>query len=165
MLLLAIHFLNVSFVIADEQGNNSQVIILSQYNPPFVSTNEQGELIGTVVLKLQGILDQAGIDYKMQSVSWKRSLADVQQYPEVLSFPVSRIPEREKLYKWIIPLHRITSQLYGLRAKFDAELSDIKNGEYTFICSEKTVSCSALRSFGIPEQSITILAQYNNNQY
>jgi len=150
--------------LAEKMHQAVQATVVLQNNPPFVYTNEHNEFLGSDIAKLKPILEQSGVHYELLSVSWKRALAQLKKKPNVLGFPVSRTPAREKLFKWIIPLHTIKYHLFAVKNKFDSKLSDIDSGKYSFICSDKTVACSVLENFGAPASSIVKISHVNNKQ-
>jgi len=156
--------LSSSLINAKSKGETPDVLLVSEYNPPYIYKNEQGVYIGTAVNTLKPIFERAGVTYKMQTTPWKRALAMLQRQNNVLIYPLARTPSRESKFKWLIPVHTVNFRIYGLKDKHDLNLSDITSGKYSFVCADKTVLCSALHSFGVPDSSVVKIAHVDDKQ-
>jgi len=167
-LFLTIIILNallpVNLTSAESRDDSSDVLLVSEYNPPYIYKNEKGEFVGSAVKKLTPIFQKAGISFKMQTTPWKRALSMVEHQQNVLIYPLARTPERETKFKWLIPIHTIDFKVYGLRNKFDLKKTDITSGKYTFVCADKTILCTVLDSFGVPESSVIKIAHVDDKQ-
>lgn len=132
----------------------NKITILSDFIPPYVYQDEQGNIVGKDVDKLKKIFKLANIDYKLEYRPWNRALSEVKNQSNVLMYPISRTPDREKEFQWIIPLHSLNYRLYGLKGSFDPTNVDLKSGKYTLTCQDTTILCKILEVFGVPERSI-----------
>jgi len=164
VLLLYFQFLIELQTVADELIIKPKVIILTGLTPPKVYINDQGEIIGPTVVKIQAIFKQAGVSYEMKIRSWQRAFADVKQRKDTMIFPLARISDREQQFKWIIPLYTLNLKLFGLKGKFDENESNISSRDFKFICPVKTILCIALKEHGIPESSILTMSHINDQQ-
>jgi ABC-type amino acid transport substrate-binding protein len=48
---------------------------------------------------------RADVDMQIEYVPWRRALFLVSTVPNTAIFPITRTPEREKAYRWLVPLH------------------------------------------------------------
>jgi polar amino acid transport system substrate-binding protein len=74
---------------------------------------ENGKLVGFATDKVQEILARAGIDHEIEVLPWKRAYLLAQSRSGVCVYSVSRIPERDALFKWVGPTHISDWTLYG----------------------------------------------------
>jgi len=153
--VLAVEETKPKVIYTSASGSKStQLTLVTNKNPPYIFTNNNGDIVGTLVDKLATVMNQSDISYQIQEIPWKRALSATKNKSNTLIFPLSRTPEREKDYSWIIPLHHLNYKIYGLKGTFDEKLTDITSGKYTFICPENTIHCSVLSNIGVPESSM-----------
>lgn len=145
-------------------ADKNKVTLVSEYNPPFVYKDDNGKFIGTSVSKLRPIMEKAGIEVEFKTYPWKRALAALNTLDDALIYPLSRIAEREENFSWVIPIHKVDFKLYSLKGKHSSDLINLNNGDYSFVCVDKTVLCSILKSFDIPESQIVKLSTIDDRQ-
>jgi polar amino acid transport system substrate-binding protein len=155
---------SIAINITTNDGKIAQLQLVSDDNPPYAYTNSDGNIVGTLVDKLSAVMKALDISYQFQILPWKRALSNVQYKSNTLIFPLSRTPEREDNYSWIIPLHNLKFKIYGLKGTFNEGLIDITKGNYTFVCAEDTILCSVLRQLGVPESSIVKFGHIDHTQ-
>ncbi len=153
---------NLAFA-AETQNSNNDIIIGSELNPPFVYMNEQGNMVGTLVDKLDSILRPTNLHYKFNYIPWKRGLEEINKKRNLFIFPMTRTTEREHLYKWLVPLHTINYGLYGLNSKLSSLTIDVSSGNFTVSCVAKTVMCNIAKEFGFPDSSIIVMSSASIN--
>ncbi|UUZ51013.1 hypothetical protein LP420_16260 [Massilia sp. B-10] len=71
------------------------------------------------------MLARAAIDYEIEILPWKRAWFLAQSRSDTCIYSVSRIPEREKLFKWIGPINTSDWTLFG-RSGRDYKLTTIE---------------------------------------
>lgn len=76
------------------------------------STSESTQLIVT-------LLERAGYPYKFSLSPWSRIFQLLETRPNILSYPVARIPDREDNLYWVGMMRPIAISLYGLRKNRD----------------------------------------------
>jgi hypothetical protein len=143
---------------------SAQLQLVSDDNPPYVYTNSDGIIVGSLVDELAAVMKIADISYQFQDLPWKRAMSNTQHSSNTLIFPLSRTAERENNFTWIIPLHVLKFKVYGLKGAFDENLKDISSGKYTFVCAEDTILCTVLRDSGVPESSIIKFGHIDHTQ-
>ena len=74
---------------------------------------DNGKLVGFATEKVQEILTRSGIDFEIEVLPWKRAYLLAQTRSDVCIYSVSRIPERDVLFKWVGPTHTSDWTLYG----------------------------------------------------
>ncbi len=149
---------------AAEVDNTPDVILISSNNPPYVYRNDQGKIVGESLEHITEILDKAGVTYRLQMAPWLRVMETARTNSNVLLYPLSRTPEREKNFHWLVPIHKIHLNLYAIKGTVKADLNDLKLSDYTAACVDRSVLCSVLRDFGIKEDNIIKLSKLNNQQ-
>lgn len=68
---------------------------------------------------IMAVLEEAGLDYEFNLSPWTRIYQLLESRPNVLSYPVARIPEREDTVFWIGMMRPIRLSLYGLKENSD----------------------------------------------
>lgn len=63
---------------------------------------------------ITALLDHAGLEYEFNLSPWTRIIQLLESRPNVLAYPVARLPDREELYYWIGMMRPIKLSLYGL---------------------------------------------------
>ena len=164
ILLIATLLLLEPILEAKPLDKPADIILLSANNPPYTYRNEQGQIVGTSVKQVTGILETAAVSYDMQIAPWSRAMEIIKQPKTILLYPLSRIPQREDKFQWITPIHTMRLKLYGLKNKVDTNLTNIENDAFKFTCIEGGVVCSVLKSLDINESNILVLNGLRDNQ-
>lgn len=99
--------------------------ILTEVGAP-ATMPENGKLVGFAAEKVQEVLARSGIDYEIEILPWKRAWFLAQSRSDTCIYSVSRIPEREKLFKWIGPINTSDWTLFG-RSGRDYKLTTIED--------------------------------------
>jgi polar amino acid transport system substrate-binding protein len=81
---------------------------------------ENGRLKGLSVDIVREILRRLNMPDNIQAVPWARGYTLALTQPNVALFSTTRLPQREKLFKWVGPLY---SQTWGLYARKDSTLN------------------------------------------
>jgi hypothetical protein len=146
------------------EDSDQKVIVVTDNIPPYTYQNSEGKFVGIIAEKVHSLFNKAGISYEIKRIPWKRTI--VKSYPDsnLMIYPLSRIPERESNFQWIMPLYSESLNIYGLAEKYSNKKIDITSGDYRFICVEKTSLCSALRTMNVPEHAITKITQVATTQ-
>ena len=135
------------------------VILMSGDNPPFSYTNEQNQIVGISVDKVTSIVNKAGLSYQIQIAPWLRAMEELKKHENMLLYPLSRIPEREKNFKWLHAIHTIHFKLYGLEGTTSDKTANINDENNKFVCLDKSVTCAVIEGYGIKENNIIRVTQ------
>ena len=105
------------------------VIRIFTENAPPGSYIEGKDLKGPSVRIVQEIIKRLSINASIEVVPWARGYHMAQTQPNVALFATSRLPHREKMFKWVGPLY---TQRWGFYKKKDARIdvltmADAKN--------------------------------------
>jgi polar amino acid transport system substrate-binding protein len=80
------------------------LVYITEESPPENYT-ENGKLKGLAVELLQRIWDRLGTPHKeIQVLPWARGYQEVSKTPNTVLFAMTRLDEREKLFKWVGPI-------------------------------------------------------------
>jgi polar amino acid transport system substrate-binding protein len=104
--------------------------IYTEDSPP-ANYLDQGKLKGRSVEIVREILHRLKLPDNIQAVPWARGYSLALTQPNVALFSTTRLPQREKLFKWVGPLY---SQTWGFYAKKDSPL------KISSLAQAKTVS-------------------------
>lgn len=89
-------------------------------NSPPSNYLENGRLKGISVDIVREILRRLNMPDDIQIVPWARGYTLALTQPNVALFSTTRLPQREKLFKWVGPLY---SQTWGFYARKDSDLN------------------------------------------
>jgi polar amino acid transport system substrate-binding protein len=94
---------------------SQELLVVTENWVPF-NYYENGEVKGTSTEIVKNVLDRTGIKYKIKVYPWARAYKMALEGENILIYTLMRIPQREKLFKWVTPLGKggITS-LYKLK--------------------------------------------------
>jgi polar amino acid transport system substrate-binding protein len=95
-----------------------KMTIFSENSPPG-NYIENGQLKGPAVKVVQEILRRLSLDAEIKMVPWARGYQLARTQPNVALFSTTRLPQREKLFKWVGPLY---TQRWGFYAPRDTDL-------------------------------------------
>ncbi|HZX29328.1 MAG TPA: transporter substrate-binding domain-containing protein [Telluria sp.] len=73
--------------------------------PPFVIAGPVRPA-GALFEVVQALLQAVGEEPEIRVVPWKRAIVLAQEGPRTAVFPLSRLPERESSYRWLVQLYR-----------------------------------------------------------
>ncbi len=93
-----------------------RLFIATENSPPSVMM-DQGKLTGFTTEKIRTIMERVGIDYEIEILPFKRAFLQAQTRADTCTYSLTRIPEREKLFKWIGPTHKSDWTLFGLAGR------------------------------------------------
>lgn len=103
------------------------------------------------------MLQRAGLsDYRMALYPWARAYDMALLQANVLIYPISRTPARERQFKWVGEMARITPQLYKLRSERSVHvqtLDDARN--YTMGVIRDDVRQAYLQSRGFTRMAVS----------
>lgn len=99
--------------------------IVTEHSSPSVML-EKGRLVGFTTEKIQNIMGRVGIDYEIEILPFKRAYLLASSQADTCAYSVTRIPERETLFKWVGPTHESDWTLFG-RADRDYRLHGIED--------------------------------------
>jgi polar amino acid transport system substrate-binding protein len=89
-----------------------RLVLGTEISPPFVQL-DQGRIAGITTEKIRTVMERTGVDYSLEILPFKRAYLLAQTRPDVCIFSLTRIPEREALFKWVGPIQRSDWTLFG----------------------------------------------------
>jgi polar amino acid transport system substrate-binding protein len=90
----------------------SKLKIFTENSPP-ANYLQGGKLCGLSVEIVREILHRCKMPDNIQMVPWARGYTLALTQPDVALFSTTRLPQREKLFKWVGPLYSQTWGFYG----------------------------------------------------
>jgi polar amino acid transport system substrate-binding protein len=79
---------------------SDNVIIVTENYPPY-SYEQEGEITGISTDIVKCIMDESGLEYKIEVLPWARAYEMALNKDDVLIYSIMRIPEHETLFNWI----------------------------------------------------------------
>ncbi|OUL56990.1 hypothetical protein B1199_16635 [Pseudoalteromonas ulvae] len=108
----------------------STLRVVTEEWPPYNYTNDNGKVVGTATAKVRWILDQAGIDYTLESYPWARAIDLAANNKNVAIFSVYRTQVREHTFKWVCPLiSPVPTFMYKLKDRTDLNVTSFEDAK------------------------------------
>jgi len=104
---------NLPSAISDESIQSVPLKIYTEDSPP-ANYLKNGKPAGMSVEIVREILKRLGKKVNIEIVPWARGYSIALTRPNVALFSTTRLPQREKLFKWVGPLY---TQMWGFYAK------------------------------------------------
>jgi polar amino acid transport system substrate-binding protein len=89
-----------------------RLYIATENSPPSVMM-ENGQIVGFTTKKIRAIMERVGIDYDIEILPFKRAFLAARSQADTCAYSVTRLPEREALFKWVGPTHESDWTLFG----------------------------------------------------
>jgi polar amino acid transport system substrate-binding protein len=90
--------------------------IATEISPPS-SLVDNGQITGYTTEKVREIMKRTGTTYDIELLPFKRAMLSVQTRPDTCIYSLTRLPERETLFKWVGPTHSSDWTLFGRAGK------------------------------------------------
>jgi len=95
---------------------------------------EAGVIKGVSTEIVKKVLDNSGIDYTIHVFPWARAYKMALEKKNVLIYTIIRIPQREKLFKWVCPLGKGgETSLYRLKSEKNINISSLADAKKYYI--------------------------------
>jgi len=91
--------------------------VVTEDYPPFSLVQPDGQVTGFSVELVRLLLARAELAAEPQVMPWARAFAQAQGRPDVLIFSMARLPEREALFEWVIPLTKTDLCLFSWQGR------------------------------------------------
>ncbi|MDW7548500.1 transporter substrate-binding domain-containing protein [Pseudoalteromonas sp. McH1-7] len=102
--------------------------IVTENFPDFQYQNEKGELIGRAADKVKTVLDDAGIKYTINVLTWPAAYNAALRKDDTCVFSTARNNVRENEFEWVFPIDAFTTSFYGLREN-EIELESLEDAK------------------------------------
>jgi polar amino acid transport system substrate-binding protein len=94
-----------SFGLAFPAAAQEPIVFSTEAYPPFSYQEPGGNYRGVGIDQVEIVMKEAGLPYVMEIMPWARAIALAETQPMHCVFAAARTPEREKRFKWVVPLH------------------------------------------------------------
>lgn len=118
--------LSLASLCAASVSARPRLLIVTESSPPSAMMGEKQQVIGFATEKVRTIMERVGIDYRIHMLPWKRAYLLAQYQANTCVYSTTRVPEREKMFKWIGPTHENDWTLFG-RADRNYRIASIED--------------------------------------
>lgn len=137
----------------------TDVVIYTENYPPYNYLDDAGQVVGLATEKVQQVMDATGLQYEIRLAPWKRGLHYVETGDNTLIYSMTRTPDRETRFQWLVPLAQSNFFLFARQSDNRLITWDkVKNGTYTGACVSNDLGCELFRWVGMPEANIIRIA-------
>lgn len=103
-------------------------IVYTEEFPPFQYMEEE-RLTGVSAQIVSSVFNRAKISHKMKSYPWVRSYNNVLENPGTFIFSISRLPAREKLFKWVGVIVPSQYSVFSLKSRTDIRIEKLEDAK------------------------------------
>jgi polar amino acid transport system substrate-binding protein len=136
---------------------SDNVIVVTENYPPY-SYEQEGKITGTSTDIVKCIMDESGLEYKIEVLPWARAYEMALNRDDVLIYNIMRTPERETLFNWIALLGEAKFYLMGRSEEnYEASLPQLIAKGYNATCVINDAACEWLRNAGFDKNHIEIV--------
>lgn len=158
LLLLTLHCMNIPC-----RAENYPLTFLTEENPPFHYT-DNGVLKGIAVDILHRMWEKMEEPRKNIAVMpWSRAYEAAQHKPGTVIFVTARLPEREKLFKWVGPITMSQLVLLTTRENSITLHSDDDIRKYRIGVLHNDVAELIMRRLGVPSQKLDMAPDHKTS--
>jgi len=133
-LKLYIKYLLIGMIAIPFSSSYSETLEVVTENWRPYNYEEAGEIKGVSTDIVKRVLDNSGIDYKIHVYPWARAYKMALERKNVLIYTLIRIPQREKLFKWVCPLGKGgETSLYRLKSEKKVHVRTLADAKKYYI--------------------------------
>ena len=136
---------------------SENVIVVTENYPPY-SYEQEGKITGLSTDIVKCIMDESGLEYKIELLPWARAYKMAFNRDDVLIYSVTRTTERENLFNWIAFLGEAKFYLMGRSEEnYEASVPQLIAKGYKATCVINDAACEWLRDAGFDENHIEMV--------
>jgi len=98
-------------------------------NTPITRVSLNSQKGGEATRFIQGVMDNADVDYTLSYLPWRRAYHNARAAPNVVIFPLARTAAREAEFQWIGQLVPIKYYLFQLKARDDIDVQSLNDAK------------------------------------
>jgi polar amino acid transport system substrate-binding protein len=110
------------------QASAAKLFLTTEVYPPYNLQASDGSVAGVYIDQLKIVLEETGTDYEVAVMPWARAIALATTQAMHCVFATARTPEREKLFKWVSPIHSDRNILVA-RHNADIDVSSLEGAK------------------------------------
>ncbi len=162
--LLAILVLTVSSNVISAAGFPELLIMTEEYSP--YNFKKDKKIQGIAVDLMVEMLKKVGSSQSLKDIKllpWARGYRDVQEKPNGVLFSTTRTKEREPLFKWVCPIHTLTTEMVALKSSKIKITSAKDLLNYKIGCVRDDVGEQLAIAAGVPKNKLERTTGYEKN--
>ncbi len=140
-------------------------VLKTEFNKDLLTEDEKLRYVRHEKIVKQ-FLDNHHITYSLRNQSIPRAFKSLEKQ-DVLFFSLTRTPERENKYHWLLKMEESALWLVNIKGRKISSLSkaEIINGNFKTMCTYKSISCDYLKEYGFKAENIMEIAEHNPNKH
>ena len=116
-LLSALLVLAVAYPPLEAQEVPAIKVVTEESFPINYTDDTSQKMTGFATDYLLTVLNQADVNYALNSYTWERSFKIASEEPNVLIYSMARTPERENDFHWLFEIMTLQYSLYGVESR------------------------------------------------
>ncbi|AQS61164.1 hypothetical protein AGRHK599_LOCUS1928 [Rhizobium rhizogenes] len=132
----------------------AKLFLTTEIYPPYSLQAADGSVRGVYFDQLKIVLEETGTSYEVAVMPWARAIALATTQAMHCVFATARTQEREKLFKWVSPIH-IDRNILVARRKADISISSLEDArKYRVGTQRGDYTETLLETLGFPQVDV-----------
>lgn len=132
----------------------AKLFLTTEVYPPYNLQASDGSVRGVYFDQLKIVLEDTGTSYEVAVMPWARAIALATTQAMHCVFATARTPEREKLFKWVAPIH-IDRNILVARREANIEASGLEEArKYRVGTQRGDYTETLLQKLGFPQVDV-----------
>ena len=135
-------------------ADQTKITLVTEHLPPYQIIHEDSSVTGFAVEVVQEVFKRADINYTLHGYPWVRTYNIALKKNNYCIFSLARIPNREKLFRWIGPItEKNNAVVWGLKSnKHSREIKTLDDLKYYITAVNKNdVTHFGMLNIGLTE--------------
>jgi len=105
-----------------------KLTLVTEHWPPFNFLNAEGKVDGIATNTIKQIVSEAGFDYDIELLAWRRAYNKAKNNKNVLLYTIYKLDNRTEDFQWICPLIQTPGvKVYALSERDDIKISKLED--------------------------------------
>ncbi|MCJ2875770.1 transporter substrate-binding domain-containing protein [Rhizobium pusense] len=132
----------------------AKLFLTTEVYPPYNLQGSDGSVRGVYFDQLKIILEDTGTSYEVAVMPWARAIALATTQPMHCAFATARTAEREKLFKWVSPIH-IDRNILVARRKANINVVSLEDAKKYRVGTQRgDYTETLLETLGFPQVDV-----------
>ena len=154
LIRICLIFLALALPFAPWPASAAKLFLTTEVYPPYNQQAADGSVHGVYFDQLKIVLEETGTSYEVAVMPWARAIALATTQTMYCVFATARTPEREKLFKWVSPIHSDRNILVA-RRKADINVSSLEDAKKYRVGTQRGDYTEALlETLGFPQVDV-----------
>lgn len=137
--------------------------VLTEHLPPYQIAEHNQVVAGSAFLQVEAILKAAGLSCQTEVLPWARTFDIARSQPNTLIYSLARLPAREGLFVWLMPLINADYRYYSADPSVIEQIQQGKSPtDFVAVAVAGSMMDTTLQQLGfVPDQNLIQVKDVN----